>query len=463
MDNQAKYNRISRIEVNNLFGKIDYALDFDDGNDVSIMIAPNGYGKTTILKLINATLNPTFQSINAVRNITFNSFKCYLSNGATVCLSRQSKFAAETAYHAISSNSSSVGSKRGYVSQKIEDLSANGLGLKLEIFNSATKEKPYVCPISAYIAQNTPSSFFSRRYESDDDIDILWRTERNQEMIRDSLTQLSHILEDSLQEYDCVVPVNFITANRLRAIKEPLPRTRGFRDVDPLDDASEYLHSIVSVHLEEYGKKKAEASNSLPKLYVDKGKLQAAGYDTFKNRWSDYCEWLKTFHNLGFLDSEESDIGDTSLEDYDAFGAFFDVYLESFEKTLEPLLEIYMKFSLFKNIFEERIGSNSISPKTISFTREGVVVLMDDGHPVKITELSSGEKNDFIMFFNLIFKSVPGELVLIDEPEISLHIEWQETYIDKLLKICKENQLQAIITTHSPHIINGHYDLLKDL
>ena len=73
--------------------------------------------------------------------------------------------------------------------------------------------------------------------------------------------------------------------------------------------------------------------------------------------------------------------------------------------------------------------------------------------------LSSGEKNDFIMFCELIFKAPRGSIVFIDEPEISLHISWQEEYIDRLLEICRMNDLQAVVATHSPNIVNDHLDL----
>ena len=89
---------------------------------------------------------------------------------------------------------------------------------------------------------------------------------------------------------------------------------------------------------------------------------------------------------------------------------------------------------------------------------------------LKLDCLSSGEKNDLIMFYHLIFDSYDPEkktnnpakkidLVLVDEPEISLHISWQRKYLDHLLEICKINKLQAFVATHSPNIINGHIEM----
>ena len=77
--------------------------------------------------------------------------------------------------------------------------------------------------------------------------------------------------------------------------------------------------------------------------------------------------------------------------------------------------------------------------------------------------LSSGEKHDFIMFYELIFNSGENSVFLIDEPEISLHVAWQMEFINVLEKICELNGMQAIIATHSPDIVNGHDDLLISL
>ena len=52
----------------------------------------------------------------------------------------------------------------------------------------------------------------------------------------------------------------------------------------------------------------------------------------------------------------------------------------------------------------------------------------------------------------MLFRSV-----LIDEPEISLHIEWQQGFIDDLFRILELKNLNFIIATHSPYIVDAHY------
>ena len=67
------------------------------------------------------------------------------------------------------------------------------------------------------------------------------------------------------------------------------------------------------------------------------------------------------------------------------------------------------------------------------------------------------------MFFDMIFRTGEGSIILIDEPEISLHINWQEKYIDNIEKALADKKCQVIISTHSPDIISSHDDYIVEL
>lgn len=86
-----------------------------------------------------------------------------------------------------------------------------------------------------------------------------------------------------------------------------------------------------------------------------------------------------------------------------------------------------------------------------------------NGKELKLSQLSSGEQHEVVLLYELIFKTKPGILVLIDEPEISLHITWQKEFLDDLLKIIKIQNFQVLIATHSPSIINDRWDLVYNL
>lgn len=54
-------------------------------------------------------------------------------------------------------------------------------------------------------------------------------------------------------------------------------------------------------------------------------------------------------------------------------------------------------------------------------------------------------------------------LVCLDEPEISMHVAWQETMLADLKLIAKVMDIQLIIATHSIDFVNGNWDDCIDL
>ncbi|QXX84632.1 AAA family ATPase [Providencia sp. R33] len=89
---------------------------------------------------------------------------------------------------------------------------------------------------------------------------------------------------------------------------------------------------------------------------------------------------------------------------------------------------------------------------------------IDTEKNIELNSLSSGEQNQIIMLYNLIFLTSKNSVLLVDEPEISLHIAWQKEVLNNLERIMKVNGIpQAVIATHSPTVINGNWDRSLDL
>jgi predicted ATP-binding protein involved in virulence len=53
--------------------------------------------------------------------------------------------------------------------------------------------------------------------------------------------------------------------------------------------------------------------------------------------------------------------------------------------------------------------------------------------------------------------------VLIDEPEMSLHVAWQQLFVRHLAAIVRLSKFDSIIATHSPQIISDRWDLTVEL
>ena len=75
------------------------------------------------------------------------------------------------------------------------------------------------------------------------------------------------------------------------------------------------------------------------------------------------------------------------------------------------------------------------------------------GDKFDINELSSGEKQLFLRTLAIKMLNPENSIILIDEPELSLHPKWQQRIVDVYRKIGKNNQI--IIATHSPHILGS--------
>ena len=75
------------------------------------------------------------------------------------------------------------------------------------------------------------------------------------------------------------------------------------------------------------------------------------------------------------------------------------------------------------------------------------------GEEFDINNLSSGEKQLFLRTLSIKMLEPKNSIILIDEPELSLHPKWQQRIIEVYKKIGENNQI--IVATHSPHILGS--------
>ena len=87
--------------------------------------------------------------------------------------------------------------------------------------------------------------------------------------------------------------------------------------------------------------------------------------------------------------------------------------------------------------------------KTLDEDENGITFLLD-GKPIKTYELSSGEKQLLLILLTILNQDEKPSILLMDEPEISLHLRWQYELIEIIRTLNPSCQL--IIATHSPSI-----------
>ena len=118
-----------------------------------------------------------------------------------------------------------------------------------------------------------------------------------------------------------------------------------------------------------------------------------------------------------------------------------------------PMQEI--RTAVFKEINEIfEILDLDIKISGISKNAKSIPIFTNSsGDKFDINELSSGEKQLFLRTLAIKMLNPENSIILIDEPELSLHPKWQQRIVDVYRKIGKNNQI--IIATHSPHILGS--------
>ncbi|MBR0191273.1 MAG: ATP-binding protein [Thermoguttaceae bacterium] len=458
---------LSKIQIKKLFNRFDYYIDFNNGENVSILTAPNGCGKTTIFNFINFIFNPSYESLNKIILVPFESFECIIENGTSIKIERVI-------------NKKARGGVNNYYVQRSN----------FNIYKAFQDNIDFVVSVNNSVKTKLSESLKSNRIikrpmplpnDSEEEMfpEERFMSHREYRISRDICIEFLDSYRQKVQKLITDIPITFISANRISDFFVLFPKdTRYFPRFrypelmdefderfdrsDPLAIVSREFIEILRKCNSNYQARLSEAKDKLPNAF-----LQAQGaeskfkdFEEFKQAWNGYQEKLTRFKNAGLIGaSDDRNLNISSLDDaYKNNRKFLETYISVFGSTVNAYEDIYQKIDLFSKILNKR---NELTHKVVKFSENGIQMEFQ-GEPLDLNCLSSGEKNDFVMFYNLIFKAKTNGVILVDEPEISLHIEWQEEYLDHLIKICRLNNMQAIVATHSPNIISRHCDLILD-
>lgn len=114
--------------------------------------------------------------------------------------------------------------------------------------------------------------------------------------------------------------------------------------------------------------------------------------------------------------------------------------------------------SHFQDVIDGLFGSTG---KTID-RQSNEVFFLQQGDRITPYMLSSGEKQMLIILLTVLVEDRQPTVLLMDEPEVSLHIEWQQQLLELILDL--NPSVQIILTTHSPAVImSGWMDRVTDV
>ena len=464
--------KIKIIKVIDLFDYYCYEIKIKAHDPISIIHAPNGYGKTTVFKMITYLLN---LDIYNMCSIPFTEFILELSDNTIISVKNE---------------------KRAVSVRKQDGLTRKRTfpSLILKVITNAKEE--YILPLQvndrsiAMIKEDGIEEYIRRMEMRRRNIPVEYRVEE------DANTNLSNAYETFREHFEKVannLEINFIDSNRLFSNSREPSRKRIIRK-DRSGRERVYWFSPEDEYVE-YSERESTGENIIKDAIDILQKIQEARQiyslesekkdRDFPDRLVEYVNSVDDFFDddkiaeeLEELEKKRLELENTGLVLSgkktltpskgidDTMRKFYTLYIKDTLEKLSLYDEIKAKIELFIEIINRRTSfSNKImridSEKGVVF--EPINSKSGNKNRIPLDKLSSGEKHDFIMFYELIFNSDKASVFLIDEPEISLHVAWQMQFIDVLERICKLTGTQAIVATHSPDIVNGHDDLLISL
>lgn len=115
-----------------------------------------------------------------------------------------------------------------------------------------------------------------------------------------------------------------------------------------------------------------------------------------------------------------------------------------------------------KKMFQDIVDSLFAETGKKVIRTENEIRFSQIGETLVPYQLSSGEKQMLAILLTVLVEDNKNYVLFMDEPEVSLHIDWQQQLIDLILKL--NPNVQIILTTHSPAVImNGWMDKVTEV
>jgi predicted ATP-binding protein involved in virulence len=417
---------IKSIEISKLFGRFNYKIDMKP-NGVTIITGPNGFGKSTILKIVDALSKG---EISFFVDLDFSTLSIIFDSSQKITLKKTDKnIIFDGIELPLPTNVKDVPNRHN---QRIPPLSYRPLNNW-----RIGEQKKTLTDFKFFL----PPAFKEIRYFIDK-----YKLELPTEIVQKLEAKIAEIIELSGE-------VRLISEQRLLKLKRGIVEPQ---IVNVINELPKKLKLEISRVSEEYSSVANKLDSSYPKrLFNTKEGLKdnkeyVAKLKEANQKFTMLCKY-------NFVDMSLIDEKDYKKQYSTALKIYFDDFSKKY-KVFEAFIE---KLEMFTKIINARLAF-----KELRISRDKGFEVVDSELPDKILELdqlSSGEKQEIVLFYDLVFNTKAELLLLIDEPEISLHITWQKKFLNDLLEVSKNVKLQAIVATHSPQIINNHWDIQIDL
>ena len=445
--------RVNKILVVKLFGTYTHEVPLRIQDRVTIIHGPNGVGKTVLFRLVAALLSG---NVLELLKVPFETFEVTLSNGSTLGFTRiESPTGQKKEKDAVLGTCYlKVDGKEVHQFQpRASQVDIRRLAFRIE------REMPWISRIDEdrFIDRRTDEVFTGSEF-------LMNYSGRFPERWKGvNLFPEAEWLLDIRSR----VNVHLVEAQRLLRVSpapaewEPHHR-RDMRDTygATVKAYAKDLQSRISETLTLYAKQSQSLDQSFPQRLLTSPDM-ALSVDLLKSRMGELEADRNQLKRIGLIDEDTAYPFDVrALEKLDpARRTVMTLYVEDTARKLGVLDDLARR----AQILVENINGKFAHKKIIFDRDKGLVARTDDGQTLELDALSSGEQHELVLLYDLLFRVKPNTLVLIDEPELSLHVNWQKSFLPDLLKIVEATGYDVILATHSPFIVGDRSDLMVAL
>ncbi|EMF8143826.1 AAA family ATPase [Serratia marcescens] len=408
--------KIQSVAINGFWQRLDCFCSFND--DVNIIIGRNGTGKTTFMNILHSILSLDFDGIN---NNDFNSAEIKLKDGRKSKTIKINKIENETTPF----------SKIQY------QLSSKKYNLRV---------------------MNTDDRRFPLHYRR--------RVQEESEELRSELEKL--------------VALSSLSVYRLRNSDDLEVRDKyGTRFINPVDyKLSELMQELTKYQLELSQQARDIAlelqKEVLASILYSKEDIDDKAYNIDFDKEKEKQNLLSAYTQLNAIDynirrkinfhvdnidntisklkqDKKKVIDIRSIEALRKTQKIIKMSLTSKDKTSQVFAPIEQFLSILKEF---------VTDKTFEFLG-GELFIKNSHGPIKQESLSSGEKQLLILFIETLLQREQQYIFITDEPELSLHIQWQRNIIPAIKKL--NPNAQIIAATHSPEVASKYKESIFNM
>ncbi|ALD22408.1 AAA family ATPase [Hymenobacter sp. DG25A] len=441
--------RIKQFNAEKVNGYLDFNINFNDS--LTFLIGINGAGKTTAIKLILGLLSPSWINLTQIK-YKFAEITCDL-NEETVNI-RSEYIDLDKIKLSITYKKDKFKSTTSTV--KVQDLpviqSSDVSRFEVrQIINRYARYETHFIELEAVkkIRELATPIFLGldRRIHQGSEIDLLNIDSFMRD--RDYTNDIKGNLYESLIEIENLIKTSFLEYSQIQSeigssLKNKIINS-SFEIIQHNDTAAFNIKTDTSIIDRKNKIIEASKNFEIPDLeskiitYFDK-------LDTIQKELAEERDKnQKPGKNSNAFMSKLSQwfINIPQLQRIDSI-------ISIYEDAQNEIVNHYRKFIAFETLANKYFDENN---KKLSIKKNGEIEIeLPNKTQNSIFKLSSGEKQVIIMLAQLIFGE-KREIFIIDEPELSLHLGWQEIFVQTIKEASPETQF--ILATHSPSIVGS--------